>query len=111
MTNFNLDETLFDEMQLNIIKKHIDGGYNPESFANPKYDWTKMQVAAHAVRKGIDISKYLDTFPSEQLDLIRLGISRGLDIEQMANPAYSFDEMYHKLLILEYNKNGKTYDR
>lgn len=107
MAKFILDENKFNEMQLQIIKKHMEAGYNPESFANPKYDWMKMQVAAHAVRLGLDLSKYLDDFDSSQLDLIRLGLRNGLNVELIANTAFSFDEMYHKLLILEYHKDDK----
>jgi hypothetical protein len=107
MTKFILDETKFDEMQLDIIKGCYDAGFDPSSFADPKYDWAKMQVAAHGIREGFNLSNYLNDFSHSQLDLIRLGLKQGLNVELLAKPEFSFEEMHHKLLSLSYERGKK----
>lgn len=106
MTKYILDETKFDEMQTKIIKKCIEAGYNPESFADPKYEWTKMHIAFHAMRNEIDMSPYLDKFDIDQLEEIRIGLILGLDVSSYAIPELSDDDMRHKRMSIAFNKTN-----
>lgn len=103
MAEFIFDETKFDEMQTKVIKKCIEAGYNPHSFADPKYEWTKMHIAFHAMRNEIDMSPYLDKFDIDQLEEIRIGLILGLDVSFYAIPELTDDEMRHKRMSIAYN--------
>lgn len=103
MTNFILNETKFNEMQTKIIKKCIEDGFNPEGFAKPKYEWTKMHIAYHGLRKKIDMTPYLDKFDIDQLEEIRTGLILGLDVSSYAKPELTDEEMRHKRMSLAYH--------
>lgn len=93
----------FDIYQKEIINNCIADGVDPSSFANPNVDSFNMQVAAYAIRQGIDLSRYLVDFDFEQLNQIRLAIKLKLKVSQIAIIGMSAREMYLKRIALMKN--------
>lgn len=100
-----MDFSKFDTNQAKVLKDVMDSGYDPVSFANPQYDWTKMQLAFHALRNGNDLAPYLNDFNVDQLDEIRIGLRSKVDVSLFAKPEIDAEEMHLLRLKLEDEKN------
>lgn len=83
----------FNIYQQEIINKAIHNGLDPSSFANPNVDQFKMQVAAHALNQGINLSGYLNDFDFTQLNEIRLTIKAKINVALVAIKGISISEM------------------
>lgn len=94
----NLEQ--FNIYQQEIINKSLAHGVDPSSFARPNIDQFKMQVAAHALDRGINLSAYLDDFDFIQLNEIRLAIKAKLNVALIAIRGLSLQEMQDKRLQL-----------
>lgn len=94
----NLEQ--FNIYQQEIINKSLANGVDPSSFARPNIDQFKMQVAAHALDRGINLSAYLDDFDFIQLNEIRLAIKAKLNVALIAIRGLSLQEMQDKRLQL-----------
>lgn len=94
----NLEQ--FNIYQQEIINKSIANGVDPSSFARPSIDQFKMQVAAHALDRGINLAAYLDDFDFIQLNEIRLAIKARLNVALIAIKGISLQDMQSRRLQL-----------
>lgn len=83
----------FNIYQQEIINKSLHYGLDPSGFAKPSIDQYKMQVAAHALNQGINLSQYLEDFDFNQLNEIRLAIKAKINIALVAIKGISSREM------------------
>ena len=98
----NLEQ--FSDNQKKIINRCIEMGFDPSSFAKPEIDCFKMQLAAHALRDGNDLTPYLADFDHDQLEHIRSGLYFKVDVSKYADPSIPADEMLKKRMSLQYNR-------
>lgn len=100
-----IDFSKFDTHQTKVLKSAVDAGYDPTSFADPQYDWAKMQLAYHAMRNGNNLVPYLSNFDFDQLEEIRIGLRSKLDVSSFAKPEINAEEMHLLRLKLEDENN------
>ncbi|AUR52186.1 hypothetical protein [Aquella oligotrophica] len=90
----------FNVYQQEIINNSLADGIDPSSFAKPHIDQFKMQVAAHALDQGINLSAYLEDFDFIELNEIRLAIKSNLNVAKIAIKGLSCKEMHERRLKL-----------
>lgn len=90
----------FNIYQQEIINNSLADGIDPSSFAKPHIDQFKMQVAAHALDQGINLSLYLEDFDFIELNEIRLAIKSNLNVAKIAVKGLSSEEMHARRLKL-----------
>lgn len=88
----------FNIYQQEIINKSLHYGLDPSGFAKPNIDQYKMQVAAHALNQGINLTQYIEDFDFNQLNEIRLTIKAKLNIALVAIKGISIGEMQQRRL-------------
>lgn len=106
----------FSESQKLVIISGLEDGFDPNVFAKPEFDPSKIYAITRGLRleiklgleKGSLVSNYLNQkFDSHQMHLIVDGLIKGFDVSIYAKPEFDFRQM-HEILIgmKQASKNG-----
>ena len=97
-----MNSSTFTAQQQKMINECKEMGLDCSGFAKPHIDAFKMQLAFKALRKGKNLTPYLEKFNHEQLDQILIGLINNTDVSQYAIVELSGDEMMHNREVLEF---------
>jgi hypothetical protein len=97
-----IDESQFDEEQLQEIDKATQDGLNIDKYLNPNINSYQMRYMFEGLRNGYDVTIYDDweKFSGEQMREIYEGLEFNLDVTLYAKPELSWVRMHYVKLAL-----------
>lgn len=92
---FEIDESKFNEGQLEIIREGLESGVDVSIYADPKFNRGQMNEIRQGLEDGLDVSIYAHPeFDWEQMYEILEGLRDGLDVSIYAYPKFDWAQMY-----------------
>lgn len=89
-----VQESVFDEQQLEEIEAGREAGLDVACYASPDYHALEMRQLRLGLMAGLDVSVYADGgYDWQQMEELRLGMEQGLDVSTYATPALTEYQM------------------
>lgn len=88
------DESEFDYLQMEQIRKGLESGVDVSVYADPKFSYGQMKRIRDGLESGVDVSIYADPkFSAWQMEELRLGLESGVDVSVYAVPEFGSWQM------------------